>query len=192
MTRPHLSDTELLARLVFFDTTSRRSNRPLAEWLCDYLDRPGVTIVRDLAPDGLFLSNGPGDPDAVSGAISVVGELAKELPTFGICLGHQILSLALGAKTYKMKFGHHGGNQPVLDVDTGVVEITSQNHGFAVDVDSLPSTWRSWFINLNDGTSEGVRHDRAPFRSVQFHPEAAPGPVDTAFLFDDFADTLRS
>ncbi len=105
--------------------------------------------VRALQPDGLFLSNGPGDPDAVSGAVEVVAELVAELPTFGICLGHQILALALGARTYKMKFGHHGGNQPVIDLDSGVVEITSQNHGFAVDADSLPPELRVTHVNLN-------------------------------------------
>jgi len=146
--------------------------------------------VRALGPDGLFLSNGPGDPDAVSGAISVVAELARELPTFGICLGHQILALALGAKTYKMKFGHHGGNQPVIDVDTGVVEITSQNHGFAVDADSLPDDLRVTRLNLNDQTVEGIQHKTAPVFSVQYHPEASPGPHDAEPLFRRFVESL--
>ena len=148
--------------------------------------------VRGLDPDGLFLSNGPGDPDAVSGAISVVAELAKELPTFGICLGHQILSLALGAKTFKLKFGHHGGNQPVMDVDTGVVEITSQNHGFAVDAESLPDDCRVTRINLNDQTVEGMEHKTLPVFSVQYHPEASPGPHDAHPLFQRFLDSMTT
>ena len=115
-----------------------------------------------LQPDGLFLSNGPGDPEAVESAIACVSELVTELPTFGICLGHQILALALGGKTYKMKFGHHGGNQPVLDLDTGAIEITSQNHGFAVDGGSLPSGVRVTRVNLNDQTVEGLAHETLP------------------------------
>lgn len=148
--------------------------------------------VRDLGVDGLFLSNGPGDPDAVRGAIDVVGELAKEMPTFGICLGHQILALALGAKTYKMKFGHHGGNQPVLEVDTGRVSITAQNHGFAVDPDSLPADLRITHINLNDRTVEGFAHRELPVFSVQYHPEASPGPHDAEELFERFVDSMKT
>jgi len=148
--------------------------------------------VRDLGVDGLFLSNGPGDPDAVRGAIDVVGELAREMPTFGICLGHQILALALGAKTYKMKFGHHGGNQPVLEVDTGRVSITSQNHGFAVDSESLPADLRVTHINLNDRTVEGFAHRELPIFSVQYHPEASPGPHDAEPLFARFVDSMKT
>lgn len=148
--------------------------------------------VRDLGADGLFLSNGPGDPDAVSGAIEVIGELAREMPTFGICLGHQILALALGAKTYKMKFGHHGGNQPVLEVDTGQVSITSQNHGFAVDGDSLPADLRITHINLNDRTVEGFAHRELPIFSVQYHPEASPGPHDAEPLFARFVESMKT
>ena len=148
--------------------------------------------VRAMKPDGLFLSNGPGDPDAVSGAIRAVGELAREMPTFGICLGHQILGLALGGRTYKLKFGHHGGNQPVIDLDTGVVEITSQNHGFAVDADSLPADVRVTRINLNDRTVEGLEHKKLPIFSVQYHPEASPGPHDAHPLFKRFLKSLKT
>ena len=148
--------------------------------------------VRALGVDGVFLSNGPGDPDAVDGAIKVVGELIKELPTFGICLGHQILGLAVGAKTYKMKFGHHGGNQPVIDVDTGVVEITSQNHGFAVDPDTLPADVRVTRLNLNDKTVEGLEHTKLPVFSVQYHPEASPGPHDANPLFRKFYESMKT
>jgi len=148
--------------------------------------------VRALGVDGVFLSNGPGDPDAVDGAIKVVGELIKELPTFGICLGHQILGLAVGAKTYKMKFGHHGGNQPVIDLDTGVVEITAQNHGFAVDPDTLPADVRVTRINLNDKTVEGLEHTKLPVFSVQYHPEASPGPHDANPLFKKFYASMKT
>ena len=112
--------------------------------------------------------------------------LDRGMPTLGICLGHQILALAIGADTYKLKYGHRGQNQPVIDVDSKRCYITSQNHGYAVDDRTLPRGWRPWFVNLNDDTSEGLRHADAPCRSVQFHPEAAPGPIDTAFLFDEF------
>ena len=148
--------------------------------------------IRALGVDGLFLSNGPGDPDAVRGAIDVVGKLAKEMPTFGICLGHQILALALGAKTYKMKFGHHGGNQPVLEVETGRVSITSQNHGFAVDEKSLPPGLKVTHINLNDRTVEGFAHEELPIFSVQYHPEASPGPHDAEALFERFVQSMKT
>jgi carbamoyl-phosphate synthase small subunit len=148
--------------------------------------------VRELGVDGLFLSNGPGDPDAVRGAIDVVGELAREMPTFGICLGHQILALALGAKTYKMKFGHHGGNQPVLETETGRVSITSQNHGFAVDADTLPKDLKITHLNLNDRTVEGFAHKELPIFSVQYHPEASPGPHDAEPLFEKFVESMKT
>jgi len=144
--------------------------------------------VLDLKPDGVFLSNGPGDPEPVEYAAKAVRELAGRVPVFGICLGHQIVGLALGGRTYKLKFGHHGGNHPVMNLETGKVEITSQNHGFAVDPDSLKSsevilTHR----NLNDDTLEGLRHRTLPLFSVQYHPEASPGPHDAGYLFDRFA-----
>jgi carbamoyl-phosphate synthase small subunit len=116
--------------------------------------------------------------------------MAESLPTFGICLGNQLLALAAGANTYKLKFGHRGQNQPCLEEGTRRCYITSQNHGFAVDVQTLPKGWAPWFRNANDGTNEGIRHQSKPFRSVQFHPEAAPGPTDTDFLFDDFLESL--
>ncbi len=148
--------------------------------------------VRALRPDGLFLSNGPGDPDAVSGAISVVSQLMHEYPTFGICLGHQILGLAVGGRTYKLKFGHHGGNHPVMDLASGVVEITSQNHGFAVDADTLPNDCRVTRINLNDRTVEGFEHKTKPIFSVQYHPEASPGPHDAHPLFERFMGSMTT
>ncbi len=148
--------------------------------------------VRELQPDGLFLSNGPGDPDAVRSAVACVSELLTELPTFGICLGHQILALALGGKTYKMKFGHHGANQPVLDLDTGAIEITAQNHGFAVDAASLPAGVRVTHVNLNDQTVEGLAHETLPVFSVQYHPEASPGPHDAGPLFKRFRSSMKT
>ena len=148
--------------------------------------------VRRIAPDGLFLSNGPGDPDAVKGAIEVVGDLVEEFPTFGICLGHQILALSLKASTFKLPFGHHGGNHPVMDLDTGVVEITSQNHGFAVAADSLPDELRVTRINLNDQTVEGIEHKSLPIFSVQYHPEASPGPHDAHPLFNRFLQSMTT
>lgn len=137
--------------------------------------------------DGLVLSNGPGDPEPVTYAQSNIRHLVGRLPILGICLGHQILGLALGGHTYKLKFGHHGGNHPVRDVRTGRVEITAQNHGFAVDPDSLDtSAIELTHFNLNDGTLEGFRHRREPILAVQYHPEAAPGPHDSLHLFDEF------
>lgn len=143
-------------------------------------------------PDGIFLSNGPGDPAAVTYAIDNIKELAEgTTPIFGICLGHQLMGLALGAKTYKLKFGHRGGNHPVKQLDTGAIEITSQNHGFAVDPDSLPATTRVTHLNLYDGTIEGLRHINKPIFSVQYHPEASPGPHDADYLFQEFLDEME-
>jgi carbamoyl-phosphate synthase small subunit len=141
-------------------------------------------------PDGVFLTNGPGDPAAVKGADRVVAQLLGKVPVFGICLGHQILALALGAKTWKMKFGHRGANQPVKDLSTGKVEITSQNHGFAVDAKTLPAAARMTHVNLNDGTVEGLAVPDAKAFSVQYHPEASPGPHDARYLFQRFADVM--
>ena len=142
-------------------------------------------------PDGIFLSNGPGDPAAVPYAIDNVKTILGKVPVFGICLGHQILSLALKGKTYKLRFGHHGGNQPVLDVKSGKIEITSQNHGFAVEQNSFDSDVDITFLNLNDDTVEGIQHKSWPVFSVQYHPEASPGPHDSEHLFDKFVNLMK-
>lgn len=140
-----------------------------------------------LKSDGFFISNGPGDPEAVPQTVSNLRKIISTgLPTFGICFGHQLLGLAMGGKTFKLKFGHRGANQPVIEIATGRVDITSQNHGFAVDIKSLPSDVETTHINLNDKTSEGQRHKKLPVFSVQYHPEAAPGPNDAFHLFDRF------
>jgi carbamoyl-phosphate synthase small subunit len=155
---------------------------------------PATTPARDvlaLGPDGVFLSNGPGDPDAVAGAREQVAELLGKVPVFGICLGHQILGLALGGRTFKLKFGHHGGNQPVKDLTTGKVEITAQNHGFAVDDDALRGRAEVTHLNLNDKTVEGLVVKGQPTFSVQYHPEASPGPHDARYLFRRFVELME-
>jgi carbamoyl-phosphate synthase small subunit len=144
-----------------------------------------------LAPDGIFLSNGPGDPAAVPYAVATIRRLLGQRPLFGICLGHQLLALALGARTYKLKFGHRGLNQPVKDLDTGRVEITSQNHGFVVDVESISRVARTTHLHLNDGTSEGLSAPEANAFSVQYHPEAAAGPHDALYLFRRFTRMME-
>ena len=141
--------------------------------------------------DGVMVSNGPGDPKLAKATIETIKNLLKEnVPTFGICLGSQLLALATGADTYKLKFGHRGQNQPCLDVINNRAIITSQNHGFAVDTKTLQPGWVEWFKNLNDGSNEGIRHKSKPFMSIQFHPEASPGPVDADYLFDEFLTYL--
>ncbi|MDD3081168.1 MAG: glutamine-hydrolyzing carbamoyl-phosphate synthase small subunit [Desulfobacterales bacterium] len=152
---------------------------------------PAETI-RALAPDGVFLSNGPGDPSPVTYAVETIRSLMGFRPIFGICLGIQLIALALGGKTFKLKFGHRGGNQPVKDLDSGKVEITSQNHGFAVDINSLNTgEVRATHINLNDNTLEGFRHLKLPVMAVQYHPEASPGPHDSVHLFDQFVSMMK-
>jgi carbamoyl-phosphate synthase small subunit len=146
--------------------------------------------ILELSPDGIFLSNGPGDPAAVDYAVNTIRDLLGKKPIFGICLGHQLLGLALGARTYKLKFGHRGLNQPVKDLETGRVEITTQNHGFVVDVASLGSRARSTHLHLNDGTSEGLAVPEARAFSVQYHPEAAAGPHDALYLFSRFTNAM--
>lgn len=159
----------------------------------------GVTVIRvpwdyDFLSencDGVVISNGPGDPQMCTPTIRHVRRaMAHDLPVLGICLGHQILALAAGATTYKLKYGHRSQNQPCMEVGTQRCYITSQNHGYAVDHASLPPEWEAWFVNINDGTNEGMRHRSRPFMSVQFHPEAAPGPMDTEHLFDTFLQGL--
>jgi carbamoyl-phosphate synthase small subunit len=169
--------------------------RRLSAYGCDVRVFPASAPASDLLaidPDGVFLSNGPGDPAVLSYAIDNVRELLKvDVPMFGICLGHQILGLAYGATTYKLKFGHRGANHPVKDLASGKVEITSQNHGFAVDPASLPSDVKPTHVNLYDGTLEGFRHVSRPVFSVQYHPEASPGPHDADYLFCQFLDSIE-
>ena len=157
---------------------------------CDVTVVPAKTSADDvlaMKPDGVFLSNGPGDPEPVSYAIENIRKLLGRVPIFGICLGHQLCGLALGGRTFKLKFGHHGSNHPVKNLLTQKVEITAQNHGFCVDPDSLPSSEvEITHVNLNDHTNEGMRHRSLPLFSVQYHPEASPGPHDARYLFNDF------
>jgi carbamoyl-phosphate synthase small subunit len=178
--------------------------RQLVESRCDVTVVPAATPAAKalrLAPDGIFLSNGPGDPEGVPYLIAAVRDLIGKRPIFGICLGHQIIGLALGGRTYKLKFGHHGGNQPVKDLTTGRVEITAQNHGFAVDMQSFQEASRDAMrggpedivlthVNLNDRTCEGLMHRRLPLFSVQYHPEASPGPHDADYLFGRFVELM--
>jgi carbamoyl-phosphate synthase small subunit len=162
---------------------------------CDVTVVPAQTSAEDvlaMKPQGVFLSNGPGDPEPVTYAVDNIRKLIGRVPMFGICLGHQLCGLALGGKTFKLKFGHHGANHPVKNLLTQKVEITSQNHGFCVDPDSLPSSdVEITHVNLNDHTNEGMRHRSAPLFSVQYHPEASPGPHDARYLFDEFIKLMR-
>jgi carbamoyl-phosphate synthase small subunit len=169
--------------------------RRLDAYGCDVRVFPATAPASELLaiePDGIFLSNGPGDPAALPYAINSVRELVNtDIPTFGICLGHQILGLAVGGQTFKLKFGHRGANHPVKELDSGKVEITSQNHGFAVDPDSLPADVKVTHLNLYDGTVEGFCHTSKPVFSVQYHPEASPGPHDADYLFLRFLDAME-
>jgi carbamoyl-phosphate synthase small subunit len=169
--------------------------RLLAQRGCRLTVVPATTPAADVVamkPDGVFLSNGPGDPEPCEYAIAAIRDLVdRGIPTFGICLGHQLLGLASGARTMKMKFGHHGANHPVLDKDTGHVVITSQNHGFAVDASTLPSNVRVTHVSLFDGSLQGIARTDRPAFSFQGHPEASPGPHDLAYLFDRFVKSME-
>ncbi|MEW6144635.1 MAG: glutamine-hydrolyzing carbamoyl-phosphate synthase small subunit [Thermodesulfobacteriota bacterium] len=182
-------------RVVAYDYGLKRNIlRKLSDHGCEVSIVPSRTPpheVLSMKPDGIFLSNGPGDPAAVAYAVESVRTLIGKKPIFGICLGHQILGLALGGTTYKLKFGHRGANQPVKNLRTGKVEITSQNHGFAVDADSLGGDVEITHINLNDNTVEGLRHREHPVFSVQYHPEASPGPHDSSYLFEEFIEMME-
>ena len=182
--------------VVVFDYGIKRNIlRCLVDAGCKLTVVPASTSAADvlaMKPDGIFLSNGPGDPAAVTYAVDTIKQLVGKTPIFGICLGHQLLALALGAKTYKLKFGHRGANQPVKDLATGRVEITTQNHGFCVDLDTLPPGAKSTHVHLNDGTSEGLSIESLRAFSVQYHPEAAAGPHDALYMFDRFIDAMKT
>jgi carbamoyl-phosphate synthase small subunit len=184
-------------RVVAYDYGIKRNIlRILASRGCKVTVVPAQTPAAEalaMKPDGVFLSNGPGDPEPCAYAIAAIREiLAAKVPTFGICLGHQLLALASGAKTLKMKFGHHGANHPVKDLDTGQVLITSQNHGFAVDAETLPANARTTHVSLFDGSNQGIARTDAPAFSFQGHPEASPGPHDMAYLFDRFVGLMEN
>ncbi|HIM11410.1 TPA: carbamoyl-phosphate synthase small subunit [Candidatus Poribacteria bacterium] len=167
--------------------------RMLQKHHCELLVVPAKTSADEILandPDGIFLSNGPGDPDAIDYGVQTIRGLIGKKPIFGICLGHQLMSLAIGAKTFKLKFGHRGSNHPVQHLDTEQIEITSQNHGFCVDIDSLPNSAKITHINLNDQTLEGIELTDSPTFSVQYHPEASPGPHDASYLFQKFSDLM--
>ena len=184
-------------RVVAYDFGIKRNIlRLLVDHDCHVTVVPATTSAEDvlaLKPTGVFLSNGPGDPEPCTYAIENIRKLAGRVPIFGICLGHQLCGLALGGRTFKLKFGHHGSNHPVKNLLTEKVEITAQNHGFCVDPDSLPSSdVEITHLNLNDHTNEGLRHRSLPLFSVQYHPEASPGPHDARYLFDDFVKLMES
>ncbi|MEE9129434.1 MAG: glutamine-hydrolyzing carbamoyl-phosphate synthase small subunit [Phycisphaerales bacterium] len=191
------NDGERTLRVLALDCGAKQNiYRHLVELGCEVMSAPhnhSAQQIRELEPDGLFISNGPGDPAAVSATIATLREVAGDIPTFGTCLGHQMLALALGARTYKLKFGHRGANQPVRSLLTGRVEITSQNHGFCVDRDSLAGIdCEVTHVHLNDDTVAGFRHRAKPIFAVQFHPEASPGPHDASGLFYCFVLMMRS
>jgi carbamoyl-phosphate synthase small subunit len=182
-------------RVVAYDFGIKRNIlRLLVDHRCEVTVVPAATSAADvlaMKPDGVFLSNGPGDPEPVTYAVRAIRELLGRVPIFGICLGHQLCGLALGGRTFKLKFGHHGSNHPVKNLQSGRVEITAQNHGFAVDPDSLPaSEVEITHVNLNDSTNEGMRHRSLPLFSVQYHPEASPGPHDARYLFGEFVKMM--
>ena len=195
-TRPQPPAPRRVFRVVAYDFGIKRNIlRLLVDQGLEVEVVPARTSAADVLardPDGIFLSNGPGDPAACGYAIENIRALLGQRPIFGICLGHQLLALAMGGRTYKLKFGHRGGNQPVRDLQTGRIEITSQNHGFAVDVDSLGPEVEATHLNLNDGTNEGLRHRTLPAFGVQYHPESSPGPHDADYLFGRFRALIEA
>ena len=194
----HAADSggELRYKVVAYDFGIKQNIlRLLVDYGCHVTVVPAQTSAEDvlaLKPNGVFLSNGPGDPEPIGYAVANIRKMLGRVPIFGICLGHQLCGLALGGRTFKLKFGHHGSNHPVQNLRTKKVEITSQNHGFCVDPDSLPaSEVEITHVNLNDHTNEGMRHRSLPLFSVQYHPEASPGPHDARYLFDDFISLMK-
>jgi carbamoyl-phosphate synthase small subunit len=190
------SPNERRFRVIAYDYGIKQNIlRLLVDHHCEVTVVPANTSAEDVLavkPDGVFLSNGPGDPEPVTYAVENIRKLAGRVPIFGICLGHQLCGLALGGKTFKLKFGHHGSNHPVKNLLTSQVEITAQNHGFCVDPESLPSSEvEITHVNLNDNTNEGMRHKSLPLFSVQYHPEASPGPHDSHYLFSAFTDLMK-
>ncbi len=189
------SQTEMTYKVIAYDFGIKRNIlRNLTTLGCDVTVVPATTTAEEVLkmnPDGVFLSNGPGDPEPLHYAQENIQKLLGKVPVFGICLGHQLLSIASGGRTYKLKFGHRGGNQPVLDYKRQQVEITSQNHGFAVDEKSLGDDIKVTHINLNDNTVEGIQLLSSPAFSVQYHPEASPGPHDAQYLFERFIDLMK-
>ena len=182
-------------KVVAYDYGIKRNIlRLLTQAGCDVTVVPAAMPAEDvlgMRPDGVFLSNGPGDPEPVTYAIENIRKILGKKPVFGICLGQQLLGLALGGRTYKLKFGHHGGNQPIMDLTTRKVEIAAENHGFAVDMESVRDQVVMTHVNLNDNTCEGIRHKTLPAFSVQYHPEASPGPHDSRYLFQRFVDMME-
>jgi carbamoyl-phosphate synthase small subunit len=194
--QPGSSRGETPHRVVAYDFGIKQNIlRLLVDHGCEVTVVPAQTSAEDvlaMKPSGVFLSNGPGDPEPIGYAVANIRKLIGRVPIFGICLGHQLCGLALGGRTFKLKFGHHGSNHPVQNLATKKVEITSQNHGFCVDPDSLPSSdVEITHVNLNDHTNEGMRHRSLPLFSVQYHPEASPGPHDARYLFDNFMSMMN-
>ncbi len=190
------SDGERFHVVAYDFGVKTNSLREFAKFGCRITVVPAETSAADvlaLKPDGIFLSNGPGDPASMAAVVNEIKKLTtSQTPMFGICLGHQLIGEAFGGTTYKLKFGHRGGNQPIKDLTTGKIEITSHNHGFAVDADSLPADVEVTHINLNDHTVAGLRHKTLPVFSVQYHPESAPGPHDSEYLFERFIDLMKN